>query len=78
MSSAEYPSNPDDRLEFEAPPYTMLDRRVVGGMLVTALVLDGEIMTFEFPQHLHDQAAAIADSSVREEREKLERLFELE
>ena len=78
MSSFEYPNQSGDRLEFEAPPHTRLGRYVVDGTIVTILLIDGEITTFEIPQHIHDQCAAIADSSVREEREKLERLFELE
>lgn len=78
MSSPEYPDQPEDRLEFEAPTYTRLGRHVLDGVVVTTLLMGDEIMTFEIPQQIHDQCAAIADPKAREEREDLERLFELE
>lgn len=45
----------EEPLAHETPPYSILDRKLAGLMVVTTVVLDGEVMQFERPSTVADR-----------------------
>lgn len=52
-----------DGIEFESPPYTVIDRWATRGKIVTAVVMDSEIQFFEMP---HAKVNALSGSPITE------------
>lgn len=48
-------SEHDEPLVHETPPYSILERKLAGLMVVTTVVLDGEVMQFERPSTVEDR-----------------------